>query len=374
MKKNKVAFVFHPLNIATLALMLGMSEKVLRMISKQWIYKAMSLKQPFILEKIEGLVSKSNSEIDLVCIVCPLLPEQMVTIDHGEAVQKVIESVRLAIKEGASLAVLAGFTSVIGNEGLDVANSVGINVTTGNTYTSALTLDGINKAAESLGVDISRCKCAVIGATGDIGSVCVRYLAQNAAILSLAARSESKLNLFANKIMSSAKAKVEVHKKTSEAIQDADIIISATSALTTIIDPFFLKPGAIVCDVSLPANIAREISRHRADLFIFEGGLCRMPYHENIKKSKLGVWWAKNAIYGCLGEGLILAHSNYFQNYSLGRGNISDDKIVEISTLAQLHGFELADFFCGSKYYSSSDVEFIKCAIHKRNQVLSIRD
>jgi len=66
------------------------------------------------------------------------------------------------------------------------------------------------------------------------------------------------------------------------------------------------------------------------------------------------------SIYGCLAEGIALTFEGRFENYSIGRGNITEEKVGEISRIAKKHGLQLAEFFCGYKFYSDEDIETIK--------------
>ena len=50
-------------------------------------------------------------------------------------------------------------------------------MTTGNTYTAALAIEGVKKAAGLLGRELKDLRVTIIGGTGDIGSACARALA-----------------------------------------------------------------------------------------------------------------------------------------------------------------------------------------------------
>ena len=361
MSNRKVAFIAHPLNLNTLSIISGVPELVLKFVGKNRVRRYLESTKPFIFTRIQNLSSITGEKIDLVGVACPLLPDQMATLDQDYVINEVTECVRIAEEDGASLAVLGGFTSVVGNEGEEVSRQAGIPITSGNTYTAALTVKGIFKAAEIVGLDLKRARCAVIGATGDIGSACVRYIAKNGlGSIAISARNEDKLKVFADEIMQKYSVKTDIYKTTQEATKNADIIITATSALTTIIEPSSLKPGAIVCDVALPANIAREVARIRSDVLVFEGGLSTIPFFHNIRNRKFNFLMPTNAIYGCLAEGLVLGFADRIENFSIGRGQITPKKMDEMMSLAEKHGFELSDFFCGDKFFSSDDIENLR--------------
>jgi predicted amino acid dehydrogenase len=165
---------------------------------------------------------------------------------------------------------------------------------------------------------------------------------------------------FADEIKSENGVEVEVFQYYKDAVKEADIILTVTSAISTIIEPENLKPGAIVCDVAIPANIAKEVVNLRDDIFVFEGGLAKLPYQNEVKDRTFNELMPTGSIYGCLAEGIVLTFEGRFENYSIGRGNITEDKVNEISKIAKKHGLQLAEFFCGYKFYSEDDIETIK--------------
>lgn len=359
MKRIKVAFIAHPFNLSTLSIISGWPKTLLNAIGRNRIKKYLVKKKPFVFNEIQNLKSKTGAKIDLVGIACPLLPDQMVSLNKAFVVGRIIESVKLAKRKGADIVALGGFTSVIGNEGEDVAKSIDIAVTSGNTFTAGLAIAGINTAVEAFKLPHIH-KCVVIGATGDIGQACAYYFMNKVDHLACIARDDQKLQKLQQELSHNCNARISCHKSVREASVDADVIISATSALTTIIDADSLKPGAIVCDIALPANIAREVARKRKDVLVFEGGLSKVPFISEVNDTKWNNLMPKNAIYGCLAEGLVLAFEGKIENFSIGRGNITQEKIRLIMGLAHKHGFQLSDYFCGDKFYNEIDLRLIR--------------
>jgi predicted amino acid dehydrogenase len=70
---------------------------------------------------------------------------------------------------------LGAYTSIISNNGLDI-NDYEIPITTGNAYTTGLTVQGLYKAATLRSLDLAHAKVAVVGATGNIGLVMSQIL------------------------------------------------------------------------------------------------------------------------------------------------------------------------------------------------------
>lgn len=373
MKKMKVAFIAHPLTVGMLATIVGFEPWFIKLFDKNFVRQILKKTKPFIFLRFMDLVSKTGKKIDFIAVACPLLPDQMVTLDEEFVLQRIVDAVKVAKNDGAEIVSLGGFTSVIGNEGQKVAEAVDISVTSGNTFTASLAIRGIIEAAKAVRLDLDRAHCAVIGATGDIGSACTKFLAGRVRSMALGARNEKKMGKFADEISKFKKIDITIHKRTEDAIKNADVILSATSALTTIIDPLKLKAGAIVCDVALPANIAREVSRIRKDVLVFEGGLSKMYLNDQVKNKKWDALMPSNGIYGCLAEALLLGFENRKENYSIGRGNISQEKIKEILNIAEKHGYGLSNFFCGDKFYSQDDMSNFSKIIVKNNHTQELK-
>ncbi len=315
---------------------------------------------PHKLIEIKNVVSKTGNICGGFAIMCPYLPKQMILLDQDVVLNKIASSVRLAEKLGAKIVGLGGFTSVVGDEGKTVAEQVHIAVTSGNTYTAALALQGIEKAAQVLNKPLERSVAAVIGATGDIGSICAKILSKKCKELILCARKIQEATDFVSLIKRSSKANIIIEKYADKAAARADFIISATSAATTIISPENLKKGAVVCDVSMPPDIAKEVSQLRKDVLVFDGGKASFVNSKYIKSKKWQNIFAHGIIFGCLAEAMILALDGRFENFSIGRGNITEEKIKLISQLADKHGFSLAPFCCGNFMYKEEDFRRIR--------------
>ncbi|OAD19533.1 pyridoxalphosphate dependent aminotransferase class III [Candidatus Thiomargarita nelsonii] len=82
---------------------------------------------------------------------------------------------------------LGAYTSIVTNNGQTI-NDYEVPITTGNAYTAALVLLGIDYAAREQNIDIATAKVAVVGATGNIGLVLAKVLIQQVGQLHLIGR------------------------------------------------------------------------------------------------------------------------------------------------------------------------------------------
>ncbi len=339
---------------------LGKAPRLLTRGSEQHLKRLLFSLPPYRWFKFDGVSSSKGKTVDGVAIICPFFPEQLVTLGEDVILKKIFHGGRLAKRYGAKLIGLAGFCSIVGNEGLEFSKSSTVPVTSGNTYTAALVIQGIREAARLLDLKLQTATMAVIGATGDIGSICSKIFSQEVLQLNLAARNEHRLEAFSQSLK--GRAHINVKKYISEAIQDADVILTATSAITTLIEPKDVKSGAIICDVAIPHNVATNIVRERPDVLAFEGGLTRLPEPLKISDRKWLKWISPDGrtIFGCLGETILLSLESHWEAFSIGRGNITPERIKEISDIASKHGFSLADFCYDGKVFSSDDIAEIR--------------
>lgn len=357
---DKFAFIGHPIDLNHLYSLLGRLGALAKRLPRHILYNVLLNAPPYKYSNIEKVRSLTGAVAHGFAVICPLLPHQVAFLPEETVIKKVIQAVRLAERLGAKMAVLGGFTSIVGNEGEIVSKEVNIAVTSGNTYTACLTIEGIEKAVKAMDLNLKEATMAVIGATGDIGSICTRVFSKRVKKINIVARNEKRLNEFADFIRNYGTCEIEVYKRTRDAVKDSDVVLTVTSALSVLINSEDLKPGSIVCDVAIPANIAKEIVNERNDILVFEGGLAKPPYAADISTKEWKRAMPPNSLFGCLSEGILLTLEGRFENYSLGRGNITEEKINEMFQIEKEHGFSVADFFCGYKQFSDKDIEDIR--------------
>lgn len=357
---DKFAFITHPLNLTNLFFILGKYSIILDKLPKQTIKKILEFLPPYKFCKSKEIKSVLGHKVEGIALLCPLLPEQFIELDSQVVLNKILKAGRLAEKLGAKIVSLAGFSSIFSNQGEDVAKELSIAVTTGNTYTASLVIEGLLKAAELMQLNLKKSTAAIIGATGDIGKICADVLSDKLGRIILVARDQSKLSEFSLVLKQKNNAEINIIRDTKLAASKAEIILTATSAITTLIEENDLKSGTIVCDVSLPPNIARGIIKSRDDILAFEGGYAKLPYFDEMNDRELKKYFPYGAVFGCMAEAIILALEKKFENFSLGRGKITLDKIEEIRAIGKKHGFGLAPFFCGGKLFSDQDIKNIK--------------
>jgi predicted amino acid dehydrogenase len=236
-----------------------------------------------------------------------------------------------------------------------VAKNLNIAVTTGNNYTVALAVQGVLEAGRRMEIPLASASAAVVGATGSIGAICSQMLARTVAHVLLVGRRAERLAQVRQRVEAMGGAKVSVSRDV-QAIRQADLVVTVTSAIDTVIDAHHLKPGAVVCDVARPRDVSRQVVEKRDDVLVIEGGLVTVP-----GKADFGFNYGlpRHLTFGCMAETMILTLEGRFENYSLGR-DLTIEQVNEMSDLGQRHGFRLDGFRSFDHVISEQDIETIK--------------
>jgi fatty aldehyde-generating acyl-ACP reductase len=365
---DKVAgfgIIGHPYNLSHLESCFKMLNPNFVMPSPEFVTKLFHVTPSFKLYDIKDFKSDTGQLINGCFIIATFIPE-MIEKDIWTVFSKVVRACKIAERHGIGIVTLGGFTSIVAERiGQEIAHEVDIAVTSGNTFTAAMAVDGVKKAASLLELDIAPLKVTIVGGTGDIGSGCARELAGKVKQLTITGRTKQNLAKLSSELKKLRKARIEASMDNKEAVKDADIVIAVASATSPILQPEWFKPGAIICDVGYPKNISYAPVT-REDILVFSGGLSRSPTPVNFPIDL--ALPANTVLYGCFAEGIILALEKRFENFSFGRGNITSEKIEEIRSLGKKHGFEVADFYWGHTLVEQAIIDRIKEAIHNKKR------
>lgn len=347
----------HPYNLNHLIKYFQSFKPDMKVPSEEFLGKIFDLVPSYVSYDVKEFRGSGGKTTRGAFIACNIIPD-LLDKDMQKGVMKVVESCKVAERLGLGIVALGGFTSIAGEKyGEEFKKLINIPVTTGNTLTAALAVEGVLKAARLRELDLSKAKATVIGGAGDIGSACARALADKVSDLTITSRSVESLEHMRKTLAMFGKAKFHGIHDNNEAVRDADIVIAAASVSRSILDIASFKPGAIICDIGYPKNISyRDCDRQ--DILIFSGGICSLPQEFNAGFD-IGLPSTK-VLYGCFSEAIVLALEERYENYSWGKGNITQPKMAEILGLARKHGFELAPFFWGHRHVSDEEIRAIK--------------
>ncbi len=354
---ERFAFMIHPLDISDISRKFGFAKKL----PPRWLESALKVIPPLTVSEITGVRSEVADEIRGWFIGCPLTARQMMELDQDYVTRKIIKAAQKSEELGAKIVGLGAFTSVAGDAGVTVARNVGIAVTTGNSYTVATALQGVDYAADLLDIDLGGARVAVLGASGSIGKACARIMARKGYEITLVARRREPLLEVAKLIEEESGTRARVETEVSAGVRDADVVLAVTSAVDAVVDPMALKSGAIVCDVARPRNVGRQVAELRDDVFVFEGGVVRPPGDVEFN---FNFGFPAKTCYACMAETMILTLEKRFENFSLGR-DLDPEKVQEIADLAVKHGFSLAGLRSFERAVTDEYIDRVKSGIKR---------
>ncbi len=231
---------------------------------------------PVYISEIHGITSQATGkELSGWFIACPYTPKTMMSLPVEMVYKKIVACGHMAEKLGARLLGLGAYTSVVGDAGDTIAQRLEMPVTNGDAYTVYMAVEAVREAARRMDIKMCDASAAVVGATGVIGSVCAQILAREVPDLLLVGRRQEALD--------EVEALCQGHKaqiRTSldiHSIYHADLILTVTSATTSVIEPEHLKPGTVVCDVARPRDVSVRVAQVRDDVLVIEGGMVEVP-------------------------------------------------------------------------------------------------
>jgi predicted amino acid dehydrogenase len=306
-----------------------------------------------------------------------------------QAATGVRAALELARSRGAQLVGLGAFTSVVTRGGLDVARE-GIPVTTGNSYTAVASVEAVAIAMETLGQGFGpHLSAAIVGAGGAIGRAVALLLAEDVGRLVLIGNPDRAFAVTYRRLLTVA-AEVCRHlaarhgegyhfrhgslgsrivaahggypdpdapieqlltladrltatgafvltNRMDNVLPEADLVVTATSATGTLIDPQTLCTGAVVCDLSRPANVSAQVAASRPDVLVIDGGIIEVPGRPDLGLYGLG----RGLAYACMAETMMLTLEGHLKNTSLGT-DLAPDGLRMLDAVADRHGFRVA--------------------------------
>jgi len=338
---GKFCFVIHPLSFDHIA-RLRMVRALKHFVPQRLIEDAAAQMPPWPVGVIRNVISATGARAEGLLYAVPMTSKAILRFPPAFLYKRLLQVAEDAALHGCRLMGLGAYTSVAGDAGLTVSKSAPIGVTSGNSYTVAVTLQTLESAARRCGIDMARAKLLIIGATGSIGSICARMTAGQVAELCLVSPRPEKLLAFAQQLeleYPRLRDRVRLSRRARDFLPQADLIITTTSSVDPVVDVGELKPGCLVLDVARPPDIKPAAAARRDDVLVIESGEVRLPDAAEIT---FDIGLPPGTVYACLAETLLLALDQRFGHFTLGR-DIDPWKVKLISAIAAKHGLQLAD-------------------------------
>ncbi len=388
--EGRFAFLVHPVSLRNYREFdesLGaFSEAEIKDLASRWN----DLVEPFVVSSMR-IQSAAGKHAYGEFINISRTADELVSMPEEELQAVLEKAVKLAVDRGAKIVGLGAYTSVVSNGGRRLTK-LGIPLTTGNSYTVVAAVDAALEAARRLGLNMSDLTVAMVGATGAIGRASAMLFSSQVQRLVMIgnpehpsksrhrqlkiageicqalaqARSSGKsfpTHTLAGQILACsdlpaptvdldkwvtwAEAKIEsgaipltLATDCAEHLPHADIAVVATSSTTEFITPEMLKFGAVVCDMSRPSNVSREVARLRPDVLVIDGGVIAVP---GLPSLGWNFGYDKGLAYACMSETMMLALEHRYEHASLGV-DLNIEHMNYLREQAQKHGFALAGF------------------------------
>jgi acetylornithine/succinyldiaminopimelate/putrescine aminotransferase/acyl-CoA synthetase (AMP-forming)/AMP-acid ligase II/predicted amino acid dehydrogenase/acyl carrier protein len=318
-------------------------------------------------------------------ILVPRRAEELKAMSPKQALNEIVDAVKVAKKRGAKIVGLGAFTSVVTNGGLSLKGHDLPALTSGNSYTAVAARQTIRLAAANRDWALSRRAVGVIGAGGAVGAALSVLLSRDAGRLVLLGNPEhpkesrERLLQVAGRMVWSLQHvrggfafepgsvaswiaeldfdappradratlirlgeqliarthAITVSVEPAALLPEVDVVVCCTSTTERIVREEYLRQNAIVCDVSRPSNVALDVRMRRPDVTVLDGGIVRMPGDSMLGfNASIG---PGNA-YACMAETMMLALEHRYQDVSLGFDLPLED-VLEMERLAEELGF-----------------------------------
>ncbi len=320
---------------------------------------------PVYISEITGIVSQATGkEIKGWFVACPLTPRRMLALPERVVYRKIIQTGRMAERLGAKILGLGAFTSVVGDGGVTVARALDVPVTTGDSYTVAIAVEALWEAARLMEIPLENATVAVVGATGAIGRVSAALLARRVGEVYLIGRRRAALEQVREYIAAEGGRAVLQVSTDIRDLRRAQLILTVTSALDTVVAPEYLQPGSVVCDVARPRDVSAQVAAARHDVLVIDGGMVEVPGPVDFH---FDFGFPPGKAYACMAETMALALEGRFEDYTVGK-EISLAQVEEIARIAAKHGFRLSGFRSFEKAVTAEHIARVRALAQQRRR------
>jgi fatty aldehyde-generating acyl-ACP reductase len=272
-----------------------LDEKNIEQFPESWIHGNLIVSPELTVHGIKGYITGLT-----------LTARQMMQLPR-ETVRKHILDAALFLQNELSVDViqLGALTTSVTDGGVWVVNQKEYRgyVNHGDSYTAAVTCQATLKALKHFQKNPSDQILAIVGAYGVIGEAVSKILVPQFKHAILIGRRQEKFKKLEENIEGDFETTVELKTK------EADILVTATSHPTALLQSDHLKKNAIVVDVSQPPNLSLAICKQRPDVCRIDGGLVDFPVKIVIPGMPVG----KN--FACIAEVIMQTLENERENH-----------------------------------------------------------
>jgi len=295
-----------------------LDEKNIEQFPESWIHGNLIVSPELNVHGIKGYITGLT-----------LTARQMMELPR-ETVRKHILDAALFLQNelGVDVIQLGALTTSVTDGGVWVVKQKEYRgyVNHGDSYTAAVTCQATLKALKLFQKNPSDQILAIVGAYGVIGEAVSKILVPQFKHAILIGRRQEKFKKLEENVEGDFETTIELKTK------KADIVVTATSHPTALLQSEHLKKNAIVVDVSQPPNLSSVICKQRPDVCRIDGGLVDFPIKIIIPGMPVG----KN--FACIVEVIMQALENERENHV---GSINLTHLHKTEKWAEKYGFTL---------------------------------
>lgn len=287
-----------------------LDKKSIDLIPREWRYNDLYISPEIDINGVKGHI----------CVL-PLTAKQMINEPRDKVRNKILNSI-IFLQDILKVGViqLGALTTSVTQGGKWLIEKKQINgyINHGDSYTAAVLCQVVYKVLKYSNKKVSDCVLSVVGAYGIIGEAISRILVPNFKHTVLIGRKMENLKNLERKIEGNYETTKELITK------KADIIITATSHPSALLNSDHLKKNAIIVDVSQPPNLSKKICNKRPDILRVDGGYVDFPFSTPLEIPGI----PKGKIFSCIAEVIMQAMENEKKNH-VGSIDLSHLKMTE---------------------------------------------
>jgi predicted amino acid dehydrogenase len=336
----KVAWLFHLMNADDLISLEPGAADLTADERERYLRHFGPRSNPIVMSSVD-VRSVTGATVRFYAILLPHTSRQMKQAleehDYFRVRHSIDKAITVARHIGCDVIALGQYTSIV-TRNATTFNLPHIGLTTGNSYTIALALEAIGRAGQERGLDAAGATLAVVGASGNIGQTCAEILTAHYGRTILVGSDKPG----AKRRLGELQARVPRAEITTDhaAIAHADVVLAATNAPDPCLFPQHFAKDAIVCDLSVPAAVSRDVRVLRPDVLVVNGGIAQLPFGED--HGIIGFPLPAGQVYGCMGETLLLGLEGVRD--ATFTGMLPVENVFRLKAMADRHGFSLADY------------------------------
>ncbi len=329
---NKFAFIIHPIEIGDF----HKSLPILKNAPDFLISTMGRYINPFKISEIKG-INTPRGEVEGYLIGLPFTLEQIEVLPQDIIVNKYIRAGKLAQELGVNIIGLEPYSFRIPELSHLIGEKIPLPITIGTTYSLLSAISGIKKVVGLLGKDFKECDVSIIGVDNTIGGAVAKIVAKEVKYLTLVSSNKSYLESLEKEILVETGTAVHITDKLENVIKSREILIIASNQEYKNIDIDEVKANTIICDLSRPKILTRDLENKRKDILFIDGGLIKLPFGIDLG---FDYGYSPNMCSPALAETILLTIEEKYQSFSLGQV-IDMDKVNTINNMAKNNGFTI---------------------------------